>query len=82
MDEKIGGMEEYEALKSNTEMEYSMLENACYAIYGRKASEFSYVPTKKKAADGGLTKFGVGGAPLDDKEDEYGELFKKYGSND
>lgn len=81
MDEKIGGMEEYEALKQNAEIDYSALETACYAIYGKKASEFSYVPTKKKAADGGLTKFGVGGSPLDDKNDEYGELFERYGSS-
>jgi len=76
MDEKLGDDAEYAALKENTEIEFSELETMCYALVGRKAAEFSYVPTK---ASEGNVRFGVGGSQNNTPAEAYGGLIEHYG---
>lgn len=76
MDEKLGDDAEYTALKENTEIEFSELETKCYALVGRKAAEFSYIPNK---ASEGQVRFGVGGSQNTKSAEAYGGLIEHYG---
>lgn len=79
MDKQLDGDEEYVALKSNENMEFSVLEGECYKLLGRKAVEFSYVPNKSKdQKQESLTRFGVSGIQMNDKKGKYGDLFERY----
>lgn len=76
-DEKLGADAEYIALKENKEISYSDLETKCYALVGRKSTEFSYVPNKNNK---GTVRFGVGGTQ-NGSDVAYGGLIEHYLGN-
>ena len=78
MDKQLNGVEEYETLKKNKDMEFSVLEDECYKLLGRKAIEFSYAPSAgKDPKQNNLTRFGVSGIQVKNEE-KYGDLFERY----
>lgn len=78
MDKQIGDSEEYAALKDKKDIEFSALEDECYKILGKKAAEFSYVPSSGKKEDGkDFARFGVSGVQVK-TEGRYGDLFERY----
>lgn len=76
MDGQLEGVEEYEKLKDQ-DMEFSVLEDECYKLLGKKAAEFSYVASNSKKTEGSSVKFGVSGVPMQ-SEGAYGDLFERY----
>lgn len=81
MDKQLGDTAEYAALKENKDMEFSVLEGECYKLLGKKAAEFSYVPSEGKKEEGkDFARFGVSGVQVKSKSDSrYGDLFERYG---
>lgn len=75
MDEKLGANEEYTALKENKEISYADLETKCYALVGRRSTEFSYVPNTNNK---GTVRFGVGGTQNGSDNAVYGGLMEHY----
>ena len=57
-------------------MEFTVLEDACYKLLGKKAAEFSYVPPKEKKGEVNKVRFGVNGTQKTEKR--YGDLFERY----
>ena len=79
MDKQLEGVAEYAALRENKDVEFSALEDECYKLLGKKAAEFSYVPTKKEEDGSKSVRFGVSGVQMKSADDKYGDLFKRYG---
>ena len=79
MDRQLGDSEEYVALKEKQDIEFSVLEGECYKLLGKKAAEFSYVPSESKKEEGkDFARFGVSGIQVKD-DSRYGDLFERYG---
>jgi hypothetical protein len=79
-DEKLKGVEEYEALKTKTS-EFSLedLEKECFIILGKKNANFSSKPsTKKDKVKIDFTKI----EKEDEETDEYGGIIQKYVKKD
>jgi hypothetical protein len=79
-DEKLKGIEEYEALKTKTS-EFSLedLEKECFIILGKKNANFSSKPsTKKDKVKIDFTKI----EKEDEETDEYGGIIQKYVKKD
>lgn len=76
MDQKLDGDADYAKLRDNKTMEFTVLEDACYKLLGKKAAEFSYVPSKEKKGEVSKVRFGVNGTQKTEKR--YGDLFERY----
>ena len=76
MDQKLDGDADYAKLRDNKTMEFTVLEDACYKLLGKKAAEFSYVPSKEKKGEVNKVWFGVNGTQKTEKR--YGDLFERY----
>lgn len=76
MDQKLDGDADYAKLRDNKTMEFTVLEDACYKLLGKKAAEFSYVPSKEKKSEVNKVRFGVNGTQKTEKR--YGDLFERY----
>ena len=76
MDQKLDGDADYAKLRDNKTMEFTVLEDACYKLLGKKAAEFSYVPSKEKKGEVNKVRFGVNGTQKTEKR--YGDLFERY----
>ena len=76
MDQKLDGDADYAKLRDNKTMEFTVLEDACYKLLGKKAAEFSYVPSKEKKGEVNKVRFGVNGTQK--TEERYGDLFERY----
>ena len=74
MDERLAGDAEYQKLKELTDMDYDTLAKECYALIGKNAMNFSYVPSAQPEK---TVKFGVTGSAVN--EGKYGDLFERYG---
>ena len=73
-DEKIKGVEEYEALKTKaSEFSLEDLEKECFVILGKQSANFTAKPTKKEKV-----KIEFNKAQNQEQEDEFGDLFDKY----
>ena len=79
MDQKLDGDADYAKLRDNKTMEFTVLEDACYKLLGKKAAEFSYVPPKEKKGEVNKVRFGVNGTQKTEKR--YGDLFERYLKN-
>ncbi len=73
-DEKLKGVEEYEALKTKTsEFDLEDLEKECFVILGKQSANFTVKPTKKEKV-----KIEFNKAKNQEQEDEFGDLFDRY----
>lgn len=79
MDQKLDGDADYAKLRDNKTMEFTVLEDACYKLLGKKAAEFSYVPPKENKGEVNKVRFGVNGTQKTEKR--YGDLFERYLKN-
>ena len=79
MDKQLNGVADYAALKENEDMEFTVLQDECYKLLGKKTSaEFSYVAPKEKKGEIEKARFGVDGVQMQSGEGRYGDLFERY----
>lgn len=73
-DEKLKGVEEYEALKTKTsEYDLDALEKECFVILGKKNANFSIKPKQNKVK--------IEFSKAQEQKDEFTDLFEKYLKN-
>lgn len=73
-DEKLKGVEEYEALKTKTsEFILEDLEKECFVILGKQSANFTAKPTKKEKV-----KIEFNKAQNQEQKGEFEDLFEKY----